>query len=134
MRPYVLHSTRLSPEPGDFGRVRRRIAKLERFDSSHLGGFHFILRGASSGFVLLGLMGVAERAMTKNQVKKQREFEIKMDEFQLQMQLKEAKESQPGNLEMTLERFAKLQTLSDYELEAMKFELEQMSKNMNSMF
>ena len=53
-------------------------------------------RGATSGFVLLGLMAVGERAMTKWQLKKQMDITLKMQEFQLQSELRELKNARPG--------------------------------------
>ena len=55
-----------------------------------------MMRGASSGFILLGLMGIGERAMMKYQLKKQMDIKLKVQEYQIQSELKELKSRRPG--------------------------------------
>jgi hypothetical protein len=53
-------------------------------------------RGAVSGFVLLGLMGLGEKVLNKYQHRKMILFNQKVEEFKYQMMLYHKKMQNPG--------------------------------------
>jgi hypothetical protein len=55
-------------------------------------------RGAMSGFVFLGVMGVGERVYTKYNLSKQFDLVVKTKEHQIEKELSSIKRQRPGSL------------------------------------
>jgi hypothetical protein len=56
-----------------------------------------MMRGAFGGFVILGLMALGEQAMNKHRLKQEIELKNFVREYQIQRELRQLKESYPGN-------------------------------------
>lgn len=93
------------------------------------GGLHLIGRGALGGFVLLGVMGLGERAYSKYQLKNSIDLKNKMQEYQIQMELKQLKKTRPGRQQTNADQFGDIEVKSEEELDMMRFELEGLMKS-----
>ena len=81
------------------------------------GGFAFFCRGAFSGAVILGLMGLGEEAMMKYQLKQKCEANDLVETYRNDMQMRQLKKQNP-------QIFDKYKTLSREEMHQLKKEIE----------
>ena len=81
------------------------------------GGLSFFIRGATSGAVIIGCMGLGEIAMMKYNLKQQFEVKNKITKLQQEMELRRLKEHNPA-------MFGKCKTMSNEEFDELKFEIE----------
>lgn len=85
-----------------------------------------MLRGFMSGFVLLGIMGIGERIMTKHQLGQQTEFMVKRKEFEYERELLQMKRMRPDLM-------GNYRAKSEDELEMMQADLEVLGKKIGVM-
>ena len=81
------------------------------------GGMSFFIRGASSGAVIIGMMGLGEIAMMKHNLNQQFEVKNKVVKLQQEMELRRLKEQNPAV-------FGKFKSMTDEEMDELKFEIE----------
>jgi hypothetical protein len=88
-----------------------------------------MMRGAFGGFVILGLMALGEQAMNKHRLKQEIELKNFVREYQIQRELRQLKESYPGERWLIADRFGKLDVLSNDQLETMRRDIEVLMKS-----
>jgi hypothetical protein len=79
------------------------INSLSSFDTK-IGGWSFFQRGAISGAVIIGLMGLGELAMMKYNLRQQTEVKNKIVKLQQEVELRKLKEQNPGIALLFLKR------------------------------